>query len=52
VVGNLRRHRKVHKGEGRDHPSPGDTNWIDWFIRLKQRKGSSDADSESDLAGP
>lgn len=22
VVSNLRRHRKVHKGEGRDHPSP------------------------------
>jgi len=24
VVSNLRRHRKVHKGEGRDHPSPDD----------------------------
>ncbi|KAL1585900.1 hypothetical protein WHR41_04954 [Cladosporium halotolerans] len=24
VVSNLRRHRKVHKGEGRDHPSPVD----------------------------
>ena len=24
VVSNLRRHRKVHKGEGRDHPSPSD----------------------------
>jgi uncharacterized Zn-finger protein len=25
VVSNLRRHRKVHKGEGRDHPSPDDS---------------------------
>ncbi|KIW03979.1 hypothetical protein, variant 1 [Verruconis gallopava] len=25
VVSNLRRHRKVHKGEGRDHPSPEDS---------------------------
>lgn len=24
VVSNLRRHRKVHKGEGRDHPTPDD----------------------------
>jgi len=24
VVSNLRRHRKVHKGEGHDHPSPDD----------------------------
>ncbi|WPH02532.1 putative Zinc finger C2H2-type [Acrodontium crateriforme] len=24
VVSNLRRHRKVHKGEGNDHPSPDD----------------------------
>ena len=24
VVSNLRRHRKVHRGEGRDHPSPED----------------------------
>jgi uncharacterized Zn-finger protein len=24
VVSNLRRHRKVHKGEGQDHPSPED----------------------------
>ncbi|KAF2013310.1 hypothetical protein BU24DRAFT_351097 [Aaosphaeria arxii CBS 175.79] len=24
VVSNLRRHRKVHKGEGQDHPSPDD----------------------------
>lgn len=24
VVSNLRRHRKVHKGEGHDHPSPED----------------------------
>ncbi|TKA78425.1 hypothetical protein B0A55_03058 [Friedmanniomyces simplex] len=24
VVSNLRRHRKVHRGEGRDHPSPSD----------------------------
>jgi hypothetical protein len=25
VVSNLRRHRKVHKGEGQDHPSPDDS---------------------------
>jgi len=24
VVSNLRRHKKVHRGEGRDHPSPDD----------------------------
>ncbi|KAK1058559.1 hypothetical protein LTR74_013282 [Friedmanniomyces endolithicus] len=24
VVSNLRRHRKVHRGEGHDHPSPSD----------------------------